>query len=473
MPKRRASWPAASQGRNKIAKTTANAITQTALNTLMNALPPPARLAISAAQKASEYLSPIAQTFSHNFKGIPRRNMSTQTQSYGRSYKGFKGTSSGRFRGKFRKPRRRLTKAGDGRMEQYYGKRGYVIKRETHGGVIDPHCVYLGTSTYERDQLARAILGAMYRKLLAKAGISIPAANEILALQDPVSGINNNGAPFAGGFKIIMRFRRTDDTVGQLLYTIVDNCRFEDLVVSEPIYGSIRNAMDDQGSAEWESFESVGLYCDIGGTFPDRLMAQLNLKEEYVKMGVKVTMAIQNRTKGATAPTEDNDNDRVDNQPLKGWLYHFNTAVPSHRAQGIAQLARTTSTDGVQLVRSTQLPLQYREPPHPRFWSNCNKQSYVKLQPGDIRKSTIFYKYSGNFNHLVTHKLNSRFGGGFTRRAYGRAMLFSLEELLNSGSNNSIQVTYESERFTGCVLKTTKTPVMLAEFEETVQTNVP
>lgn len=486
MPKRRRSiYPSSVASQKggiprKLAKTAASVIQQAALN----ALPPQARFAITAAQKVGDYLKPISRSWKHNYKGVSRRNYGTQTKSKGMaaySGKGFQGVSTGKYSGRFRKFSRRFGKAGEGKLEYHYGKRGYVIRRETHGSVSDPHCVYLGASTYERDQLARAILGAMYRKLFAKAGIRVPAANEIPALQDPVSGVFNDGPPFAGGYKILGRYRRNNNTVGEWIYTIPDNARFEDIVVSNPIYNDVRTMMNDSGSPDWYAVETIGLYMNIGGTFPDRLVAELNMKEEYVEVATKVTLTVQNRTKAAGTGTNNDETDRVDNQPLKGWNYFFRSAVPEHKSYGVPQLVGMSEIDGICLVRSEQLVLQYREPPHPKFWTNCTKQSYVKIQPGDIKKQTIYYKYSGMFNDLVTQKLNARFGvqpgpialPSVARRAYGRCMMFALEELLNSGSSNPITVAYESERFTGALLKTRKTHVMLSEYEESVQNNVP
>lgn len=430
-----------------------------AVNAVVQAVTPaPLRGAVAALQTAL----PVARTILRAARsGQPAaRSIAAQTETQARGRRAFGGSSVGRYTGRFRRPRRKLPRAAN--VELKYARSGYSIKRETHGGVADPHCVYLGTSTYDKDQITRTIIGAAYRKLFTKAGIPVPAANEIPALQDPLDA----GQPFAGGFKITLTYLDSSGVATQEDHFIADRQTFESLVVANPIYNTIRNSMDSRSDGNRSEFERLALYLNIGGAAPFRLMAELNLKQEHIDLHIKCSMVVQNRTKSAFATGNQDDSDRVDTQPLKGWLYNFSSAVPEHKTYGVTQLKRLSEFEGMMLVRSEELPLQYREPPHPKFWGNCIKQAYVKLEPGEIKRAFVTYSVKGSFSDVVNRKLAARIGTQGVSRAFGRSMLFAMEERLNSGSTNRIELYYESERFTGCILKSRKQQFMLSQYEE-------
>lgn len=444
---------------NQAARTAVDAVTQT--------LPVPARAAVRLAAKA-------VQT------GVNKWWKSRTPGNGGLAIRPLSGLSTARYVGRFKKPQRRLTKVGN--MEALYAKRGFVLKRETHGGVADPSCVYLGASTFNRISFVETMYGAVIRKLLKKAGVDIQSPGQIPSMQNfQPAGI---GQPVGGGFFVKLQYLDENGTQNQLRDFWNDTTTFEQFTLglngtANTIYNCIFNNLDSDNGFNVRQYTHIGLYYDIGGTNPDRMIAVLNLEDEYVNFKSKVAMCIQNRTKGnSIADGEQFSSERIDNQPLKGYQYVFSSAQPRVRgttAQGNPQLLTVIpNNEYVNLVKSTQLPgVLFREPPNPRTFGNCIGSSYVKLQPGTIKKGVVYHELRGSWNSIMCKRMVTDYGGqGPLPYLPGRYLLFALEEIINSGSPNNIEVAYECERFTGAFLTTKKKTAMISNFQENGYSNV-
>ncbi|MFN3076444.1 MAG: hypothetical protein ABT940_06120, partial [Alphaproteobacteria bacterium] len=125
-------------------------------------------------QKAVEYAAnSIASSMSR--RGSDASMFSTVPPSYtsgGSSLylKGIKlGASTGRYRGKFNKPR----KTKNPKVETMCLQKGFHTTTEIHGTITDDHCAYIGHSTFDIEGYAHGIVGALLRKLLKKGGITV------------------------------------------------------------------------------------------------------------------------------------------------------------------------------------------------------------------------------------------------------------------------------------------------------------
>lgn len=425
---------------------------QTAVAAVKKLLPPQLRSAVTAAQV---------------LKGIASKISRARQTIRPRGRKLFAGYSVGRYGGKFKAVRKKLGSVG--KLENMYMSRGYVMKKETQGSIADSTCVYLGAGTYNRDQIVKAVYGAALRKLLQKAGLIVTSADEIPSFQDFRTG---GGQPLAGGFYLKLSWTNENGQYLQEREFWGDTVTFGSKASAGIIHDIIRDQLDDDGGYNIKEYGKLGLYEEIGGPFPDRIHSEINLKDEMLNVAVHITFAIQNRTKGAATGANENL-DRVDNQPLHGWQYLHNKSLPQVRSNAIHNQLEYASEDGIMLWRADQLPQPLREPPPPRFFTTTIKQSRVRIQPGDIKKTYCSFVYKGSFNHMMTHTLENTFGSTGPGRISGRNILFALEELINSGSSNNIEVVYECTRMTGAYMTTRRRKTMMNGFEEGTQNNLP
>lgn len=380
----------------------------------------------------------------------------------------FRGHSKSYYVGRFRRPRRKLR--GTAKMQNVYQTRGYAVTRETFGNVADPNCVYLAASTYNRFTMAEVMFGCLLRKLLKKMDITITHPDDRPNFLSTID-------PSAGGFNIVLGFRNTAGVQQQVEdawlpgNTFGERCQFG--ACFDTIFAYLNDANTASPSSNVSEFTTLGIY-QVNPINEYRLKAELNLHDEWVEMVSKTSLVVQNRTKGAGATGAELD--RVDTQPLKGWQYIFNGAVPRTRTtDGSGNLMNVmwSANDAVNLVRAAQLGFQYREPPHPKFFRNTYKQSYIRaLQPSQIRKGMAVYKYKGYFN-VILRKLrgtlvnvNNNNNISPNSMTAGRCVMLALEEVLNTGSNNNIEVSYENERYVAAYSKTVRRKTMLARFEE-------
>ena len=372
---------------------------------------------------------------------------------------GFTGISNGSYQGKFKKPKKNKST-----FQTLAQSQGYQVKREVHGAIADPDCVYLGHGTHSVNMTARMICGALVRKLFKKAGVILSRPDEELPLFDTTD---------ADGFKIVLDWSFINGTVGSFTYVTVNDDTLDKVI--DQFQGQFMNALESDFSGY--AFEKFALYSsDRNGVSTNwRVASVLNLKNEVVMLKIYSSLMIQNRTKGATAPEGDNEADRVDNQPLQGYLYHMNGATPQlkivqmNNSHTLEAPGRDTS---IMLVRGQQLGTLLQEPPLPKTFSNCYKSVKVRLEPGTMKRTVIYIVHTGYLNNILG-KLRVQQFGGFLSRGPGKFQLFSLEEAMNSGSGNNITVNYEAQQVYSCVTKTNAKSIMLPRVLTEVADNLP
>jgi len=371
------------------------------------------------------------------------------------------GRSTGYYRGRFPKPRR--SHGVVDRMVAKYSSKGYTSCAEIYGTASDPDCVYVGHSTYQTDQMAIAIVGALLRSLLKKAGFDPDTPDQEI----PFNSYNDSS-----GFELRYNTIDTDGATTANVYAIPNNTTLQTLIGNSGLFGLVAGRMNkDDGFSRYD-LERIALYSLDGTT--GRLAAEINVQREHVELEVTSTLVVQNRTKPATGSSTSTD--VVDNQPLKGILYGIHNGMPTLATMGSDGLDGMNQ-NGVLLQQASDLsPAQYfKEPPPPKLFTNCKKWVHVELEPGSMKRTSLHFRVSGTFNTVIQQKLtnqSSTVGPPVNlKRAPGKCELFALEERLETGSLNLITVAYECEkRFCARTWQGRKAS-MLPFFSQTVLNN--
>ena len=393
------------------------------------------------------------------------------------SKKGKYGLSTGVYRGKIKTRRKRH------KMEikkEKYMARGACQTSEFYGNVAHPQCVYVGHSTYAFTQFRSVIAKAMCRKLLQIAGIDIDNDERVIPLQyDGVSSdhaIVLYGTPSTGQ-GTPTQVMRYDFGSGETLKSITESFTplpggAGDSLVNL-VGAAIQNTFNTGASFNWDRLDIY--FRDKSGTDTLKLQGSMNLRQYKCELWSKSIMKIQNRSKGATSG--DVDATAVDNQPLRGLLYEFNKGSVSTKQQGTIWNQDPVSFNGTILknaasfAASGALGNPWREPQPAKVFNNCNKSAHVRLQPGDIKTSSIQHVYKGaTFNDLIfklaIRSANTDPANRGVQQAAGKVQMFALEELINTGELNQIVLQFECDRTIGCLFKKVKKNLMLIHHEE-------
>jgi hypothetical protein len=436
------------------------------------------RAAISAAasmvpggplvQKAVEYAAnSIASSMSS------RRGSDASMWSSAPSYKtvpstyvrGIKlGSSTGRYKGKFTKPKKIKES-----VETKCLKAGWHVTTELHGTVLDPHCGYIAHSTYGGQQFAYSIMGSLLRKLLRKAGITIESKDQEIPFFDYS---NSDGfkiqfqvySPSDNGFLNYDFITANNQSLQTILLTFNDMRNYflnylRNITDLEPwglqLYSSDRNLTD----TNW------------------RVAASLNLTQEYIELHSSSKLVVQNRTSGDASGGGNYELDRVDNVPLTGYLYQFRHGDPRLKNVQLLpnvpslQKLNTIGENGLSLVRASTLDagvsgpnIDFQEPPVPKFWGNVVKASRVLLQPGEQKSHKLYFKATGRIMNVLKYLRVEHFNNTnqLVHGVPGKSALLALEEKIRSTTTNPIVMVYECEKKVGVVSKTTKPAPMMS-----------
>lgn len=371
------------------------------------------------------------------------------------------GSSTGYYRGKFRKPKKIKNT-----VEAQACKQGYHSTEETYGRVEDPHTLYIQHSTWNLDLYARTIQGAILRKLIRKAGYTVQDSNQELPFYDH---INSSGVVFEYVVKT-----PTDGTFQVYPLTTGNNQTFENVIDNfSDMRTHLRNYLLN---TDFREPSEIHMYVsEVNGAFK-QLAASLNLKSEIITLWAGSSLVVQNRSSGAQAGESDKfELDRIDNVPVKGIIYQFKHADP--RLKHVSDIAIVQEDRlnrnpelGLGLIQgTTDLLSQYQELPQPKRWVNCYRTSNIILQPGTMKKTYIQTKFKGRLVNVMKMLRCELFtpsnppvpGDGFVSGVMGKCQIVGIEEKIRTAAVNPITITYQREIKVGVVLKTMKpTPIL-------------
>lgn len=390
-----------------------------------------------------------ARRIQQAWKGYKARKATKQKALSIKSKRKWNTLSTGTYGGKFKKPRRNKQP----KIETKCLSKGYHLTFETYGRIDDLDCVYIMHNTSPAEFIARAITGYFYRKILKMAGINIDSKDAEIPFYESLN---------SDGFKIELVVQSPiDGSVAATSYITVQNETLRTLITNGTMASAIYNYMlRDTTNIPYQ----LNLYSSDRNLAETnwRLAASINLENEFITLYCSSALTVQNRTAGSAA-TDNLSADRVDNQPLVGYMYHFKNSDPRVRVVNQSGSGVTNSINlplsrahlrGLTLVRAAELQSDLAEPPVPKYWMNCDKSSRIRLEPGTMKKSYIQHKFNGRFKNVL-FKLQAK-----TRNnndwvgVQGRAQMLALEETLRTDGTNLITINYECEHKVGCIGKT-------------------
>lgn len=355
-----------------------------------------------------------------------------------------------------------------------YQKTGAVVISEITGSVADPDMVGLGHVTWNIEAVAKSIHHAILRKLFRRLGciIETPYADfELSNINPDTSGPNNvrlsiealdvNGTPTISTINIPVNctlelLYSGGSWSGTSLAAVISNM----LLIGNPpvlqkVYLFYVNSADTTQAG-------------------DRLAAMICMKHEKLDLTVNAHTVIQNRTKSDGG---SNFNNQIDAQPLKGPVFQF-SGIPKTKIGGMYPL-NTASVSGVYLFRKNELGvvdrLSFAEPPIRKEFNNCTQSGYARIAPGILKDMEASKYWSGYFDSLTMKWRTAAKYATPNLMSYvpGIAQIIFLEEEMNSGSLNNIDVHYETQHTVGCSLTTTYAPNMAPVYGASVINNLP
>lgn len=354
------------------------------------------------------------------------------------------GLSTGFYKGKFAKPRKLKPNAEDKALRS-----GYHMTRETFGIVEDDHCCYIAHNTFTLPEFVKCMVGASIRELFKLHGYPINNRSQTL--------LSAFGTPDA--FRIrVTQFNDITAVEGAATYDITATQSLTDVVTAFTGFRDIfLNYLNNYNVDK--PFRLTLLIPDGPAPYTYRTVANMDLNHMVFTLDVESQICIQNRTLGANAGTGDAD--RVDNQPVVGRMYQFRHGEPRMQQPDVGASVALNSIQetGLKLFKSTVLGVAFQEPPTPKFWSNCNKSTTIRLNPGEIKKSLLYHTYKGTLATLAK-KLTIRNSAVGTRQMTGvpgKCQLFALEEKIRTNSDNKLTINYERQIKVGCVIKKART----------------
>lgn len=400
-------------------------------------------------------------------------------------YRALAGIATAKYKGKFKKPKRIKGPT----LESQSLTRGYHSTTEVYGTVADPHCVYISHSTYYLEYMAKALQGALFRALFRKANITVDNKSDVLSLLNQENSRNSGDGTNLNVYYIVFMARNVanNSDVTTVSSAIPVGATFESLIGgSYPLYSYFYDTLAGSTTTDVYTPHRLLLIRKLTATSSlaavteyDATVAEINLTTEHITLYVSSELKIQNRTKAdltGSGETGDSLNaDRVDNQPVYGYIYGFKNGDPRMKSPPTTTAAGALVKDtfnvireeGIKLTRAVELTYDtgYNEPPNPKLFANCNKTVKVVLQPGDMKKSVIFHKWSGMLVNVLKRmacRYYVAYGGAqYLTGVPGKCEMFGLEEILRTASSNPITLAYECQKKIGCFTKSKKSGTAL------------
>jgi len=379
--------------------------------------------------------------------------------------KGKGGIYHGRYGGKF-KAAVRKTDSG----WTPYARFGYVDTQECNGLVADPNCVYVGHTAQATSFTIVNLTRSLIRQLFYKC-INHDAVN----YNEEIPGFSFSDT--SNVFKIDMLY--IDVPTGtvniEASHTTADNDTID--IISntfKPFFYTYSAGANSVAASNTKQPYKLEIYVRDGntGTYWD-YQGCLNLNECMVHVKAVSEMKIQNRSLSATGSANI---DQVNNNPIHGYRYVCN-GMPRSRDKLLNILGSINGFKGVITKRAAELDpsgTNYVEPPLPKTFVNIDKSSKVKLDPGDLKKSKLWYEKSMGFNTFL-RKLQYLADAASDQivKNLGQCEVFALEDQININSTENIQIAYEVNRKIGTYVTFKAHRFSTMGFVATTQSNEP
>jgi len=369
-----------------------------------------------------------------------------------------KRVGKARYGGKFKKPRKIPRN-----IEGLCSAKGFHKTLEQFGKVNDPNNVILTHSTIQIQETIYTIATALIRFVMTKAGFKV--TNKYNTLQAS-AGLSSYGIYFVYQSKNPETMAVTEVTYmipgpGNNFDDIVD---FGTGIGFDAFPNHLLNyvrTLSDLVPYRLAIYEVDNDGSDADVTFTFRMRAEIFLEDADLAVYQNSYLTIQNRTKAASAAAEDSafDIDRIDNQPLKGYLYEFKQANPrvKHLGPSLSILNQSNyffngiHERGMSLVRGAEYE-GAEEPFTPKYFSNIAKCVPVFLQPGEMKKTSVSYRFKGKMCSVMEKlRVKDWQANAVVTGAIGKSQMICLEEVMRTNSSNKIEIAYEREFKVGAI----------------------
>jgi len=379
--------------------------------------------------------------------GTSKRQRTSRGKSFG-------GHSVGIYKGKFKKPRRIMKT-----KEQTALSKGFSTTIEQFGGTSDPNCVFITHSTVSHVQTAYTLATAIMRKLMTLAGFKITNKYNEVGVSDPADGVNQGDK--SDGLTWFLQVKNPEtNIVTAYKFLTLDNQSFStwtDFSNALTSFADLPNRIIEfLRDTNKNVLYRVALYkTDESVSTHYRLASEIFLEDLHIEIHYASNLVIQNRTKSAVTGLDDYSIDRVDTQPLKGYVYEFKHGDPRVRHSFMGAVPSTINNNifnvipenGMNLIRGEQY-LGASEPFVPKYFANISKATKVILQPGEMKKVGFNYTFKGKMINVL-RKMNTNntplFDVTKVTGAVGKCQMIALEELMRTPSDNFINIAYERE----------------------------
>lgn len=356
--------------------------------------------------------------------------------------------------------------------------KGWGVTTEQVGTVTDEHAAYIYHGTYDMGAISFAIAGCLIRSLFRKAGIEINNLDEEVPFVDVNESL---------GMRIQLVTRNPINmtySVTNVFETVAPtgvNKTFRDVVNdATTLRQYLEGYMKNSTSNFFEPY-SLALY-----SFSDpawRIASLMYLQDEMVVLHSSSTLTVQNCTKAAVVDTNDVFYDRVDNQPVKGYIYEFSNGDPRLKGNMLQGTGITpTTTDclystgdmrgavsfGSSVLSGPTSASNFVELPVPKLWRNCVKASKIVLDPGFIKKVSIRVQYKNKLPELLKKFRISVASAGtpeqFSMLRSHKCQIVAVEEVLRTSSANKVSLYFEREGKVGAYSYTKKAKKTLTTY---------
>lgn len=422
------------------------------------------------AYRAGQYAAPFLYDFAGRMaqkaavnaaRKVAGAFMATPGPSKTKKRTAYRKSTLGTYAGKTK----RSTKKGMNVAVNKYAKYGVVTNRETTDAIEDEDCVYVGHSSVAVSPLIRTAWYAVIKKLFAKAGIQIRDFTEIVELEENYR------------VELFLRSTENDDILSYSNISYTAGVATYEAVANDKSLWVLNNYFDTV--YENLRFHEIILVQEKQGQ--EDVLAKLILDQMNIHYFSKSTLRMQNRTQpaGIEGVAEADD---VNNVPLTGRSYLCKGANPVWTGRSLGDVLGTPNklygfvidAGNGFIQKAAQQETNWnqydsrrralREPVLPKNFKNCYKSAKQRLQPGQIKISTLYDSRKMDFNYFhysvrTMHALiNPNLPRVQVRCPLGKCELFAFEEMISFGTQK-VNVTWEVDRDMGCMLVAKKTPI--------------
>jgi hypothetical protein len=389
--------------------------------------------AVAAAGAAMDYVQNKASAVFKGTKqaprqpvmqGTPTRSGVNKTKSGGRMHRYNYGSS--RLKGfiKVKRSNRRAMMR-KGKLTTTGGLNKGVTYHKESGGTIDSKmCRYFGHSTMP---IRRAALNAMIALLKTAHVTNGKQFNEVH--DDWVD-------QYPSLVNVIITVTRSDvfpNTMTTYVLPLDGLTKPQWIDLADHLINEMKTIFDTYGGAC--VFDNI----DIQGQANTPIFLRIPLNSGYFIFNAKSTLKVQNRSVGASGNVEE---DAVDNVPLNGYAYEGSGTGMRPSAIGLNSSWLAFDLDAGSkfgdILQSEPGFTEFRksilsEPQNANMFSNVRKSDKVRMDPGDVRTSTLSSYNKLSFRAFFAVALEHYTGNNHKKHIYiGKYRIFALEKVLET-----------------------------------------